>query len=194
MAIAIIGMTSFGGTTPNSGDHQATASCACASTGARMSFPTRCARAPPSLPPPPPCPTSPAPCAACRSPVTFKWKGEAQGVFQIPSADCPDSFDGPQNDTFQELQPVSDDPSFSTAGYPWSPPCTPGSYFLTSQVPGACEAGAEGAAGPLVAHRWHCTWRSRVQLGGWDSTLGLGTQMGLSCPVRCFVVQACCCK
>eukprot|EP00887_Chlorella_sp_A99_P000918 scaffold5.g918.t1 len=85
------------------------------------------------------------------SPVTLLWGGAqgAQGVFQLPSAACPPSFGGPYNDTFQELQAVSDDASFATAGFAWAPPCAPGSYWLTSQAPGACEAGERAAAGAV---------------------------------------------
>ncbi|KAL4442519.1 hypothetical protein ABPG77_005103 [Micractinium sp. CCAP 211/92] len=69
--------------------------------------------------------------------VIFRWK-DPQGVFQIPSDRCPSSFSPPFNDTFQELAPVSDS---NHMGFFWLPPQEPGPYWVTSQAPGACEAG-----------------------------------------------------
>lgn len=56
-----------------------------------------------------------------------------------PSSHAVDSFGPPFNASFTEVQPVSDS---NEQGYLWVPPQVPGSYWLTSQAPGACEAGA----------------------------------------------------
>lgn len=69
--------------------------------------------------------------------VIFRWK-DPQGVFQIPSGRCPSSFDPPFNETFREVAPVSDS---NRMGFVWLPPQQPGPYWVTSQAPGACEAG-----------------------------------------------------
>ena len=69
--------------------------------------------------------------------VLFRWRHPA-GVFLIPSEQCPGAFEAPFNETYTELAPVSDKGEFN-----WVPPSQPAgvSYWLTSQVPGDCEAG-----------------------------------------------------
>ncbi|PSC69381.1 early nodulin 1 [Micractinium conductrix] len=78
-------------------------------------------------------------CASGFGGVLFRWR-TPQGVFLIPSERCPDSFGPPFNASFTEVQPVSDS---NEQGYLWVPPQVPGSYWLTSQAPGACEAGVK---------------------------------------------------
>jgi hypothetical protein len=76
--------------------------------------------------------------------VLFRWRHPA-GVFLIPSDQCPGAFEAPFNETYTELAPVSAKGEFN-----WVPPRQPAgvSYWLTSQVPGNCEAG--GSLHPSV--------------------------------------------
>lgn len=60
-----------------------------------------------------------------------------------PHAACPAGLFGPPfNGTFVEVAPVS---SSNHMGFVWLPPQQPGRYWVTSQAPGACEAGKRPA-------------------------------------------------
>ena len=78
----------------------------------------------------------------------LRWRKPA-GVFLIPSEQCPGAFEAPFNVTYTELAPVSD-----TGELNWVPPSQPAgaSYWLTSQVPGDCEAGGGPACMRVCAY------------------------------------------
>ncbi|KAI3425048.1 hypothetical protein D9Q98_008426 [Chlorella vulgaris] len=87
----------------------------------------------------PPTPDRSIPICGGVGAVVFRWR-HPQGVFLIPSAQCPGGFTAPANDTYKEVAAVS---SSNEAGFVWIPPSEPASYWLTSPVPGACESGVK---------------------------------------------------